>query len=53
VSEFLGSFKIHDFGKGADWSDQRWRPASPLSLVQRRLGGFGGKGKSSRAKRNT
>ena len=23
VSELLGSLKIHDFRKGADWSDQR------------------------------
>jgi hypothetical protein len=50
VSELLGSLKIHDFRKGADWSDQRCRPASPFNLVQRSLGGFGGKGKSSRAK---
>jgi hypothetical protein len=46
------ALKTHrrDFRKGADWSDQRCRPASPLNLVQRPLSGFGGKDKSSRAK---
>jgi hypothetical protein len=50
LSELLGSLKIHDFRKGADWLDQRCQPASRFNLVQRPLGGFGGKVKSSRAK---
>ena len=45
----IGSPKILDFRKGADWSDQRCWPASRFNLVQRSLGGFGGKGKSSRS----
>src|SRR5260370_41840288 len=32
MSELLGSLKKHDFRKGADWSDQRCRPASPFNL---------------------
>src|SRR2546428_76870 len=40
MSELFGSFKIHDFGKGVDWSDQRCRPASPL-IWSSALGGFG------------
>jgi hypothetical protein len=45
VSELLGSVKMHDFRKGADW------PAGKLfNLVQRRLRSFDGKGKPSRAK---
>jgi hypothetical protein len=37
VRERLGSLKIHDFRKGADWSDQRCRPASPLIWSSARL----------------
>jgi len=45
VSELLGSVKMHDFRKGADW------PAGKLfNLVQRRLRSFDSKGKPSRAK---
>jgi hypothetical protein len=48
VSELLGSLKIHEsvreqIGRIND-------AGRPLYLVQRPLGGFGGKGKSSRAK---
>jgi hypothetical protein len=50
VSELLGSLKIYEFRKGADWLDQRCGPASPFNLVQCPLGGFGGKVKSWRAK---
>jgi hypothetical protein len=44
VSELLGSLKIHP--QGSRLAAQQ----ASFNFVQRRLGGFGGKAKSSRAK---